>query len=95
MLQLEVEATALSKEKDPSSKARLQKVQEEISRLKEELVPLKLKYENEKGRLDKIRSLKTKLEELKIKAQDAERRYDVAKAADLKVNDLKKFFLFL
>ncbi|KAJ3028486.1 UNVERIFIED_CONTAM: Chaperone protein ClpB1, partial [Siphonaria sp. JEL0065] len=83
-LQLEIEATALAKEKDTASQQRLIKVREEMSKIKEELKPLKLRYEAERGRLDEIRELKVKLDELKIKIQNAEMNYDLALAADLK-----------
>ncbi|KAJ3026269.1 UNVERIFIED_CONTAM: hypothetical protein HDU68_005935 [Siphonaria sp. JEL0065] len=83
-LQLEIEATALAKEKDTASQQRLVKVREEMSKIKEELKPLKLRYEAERGRLDEIRELKVKLDELKIKIQNAEHNYDLALAADLK-----------
>ena len=83
-LRLEIEATALGKEKDASSKARLVKVQEKIARLDEEMKPLQLLYEQEKGRIGEMRNLKSKLDELRWKATDAERRKDLALAADLK-----------
>ncbi|KAJ3024356.1 hypothetical protein HKX48_000032 [Thoreauomyces humboldtii] len=84
-LQLEVEATALEKEHaDAASQQRLVKVHEEISRLKEQLKPLKLRHEQEKGRIDEIRTLRSKHDELVHKIADAERRYDLALAADLK-----------
>lgn len=93
ILQLEIEALALSKEKDPSSQQRLQKVKEEMARLREEVKPLKAKYDSEKGRGDELRALNQKLEQLKNKIADAERRYDLALAADLKygaVPDIEK-----
>lgn len=43
-LQLDVEATALSQEKDDASKQRLKQVKEELSKIREELKPLKLKH---------------------------------------------------
>ncbi|KAJ1649114.1 hypothetical protein IWQ61_009693 [Dispira simplex] len=92
-LQLEIEATALAKEKDAASKARLKQVKKEMARIKEELRPLKAKYEHEKGRLDDIRKLKVKLDELRTKADEAERRYDLAQAADIRyyaIPDIEK-----
>ncbi|KAI8621667.1 P-loop containing nucleoside triphosphate hydrolase protein [Chytriomyces sp. MP71] len=83
-LQLEIEATALGKEKDAASQGRLAKVQEEMAKIKEQLKPLKLRFQGEKGRLDEIRDLKTKLDELKVKIAKAEMNYDLALAADLK-----------
>jgi ATP-dependent Clp protease ATP-binding subunit ClpB len=84
LLQLEVEEMALQKEKDQASAQRLNKVREEIARIKEQLKPLQLKYDSEKGRLDDIRDLNQKLETLKAKAADAERRRDVQLTADLR-----------
>lgn len=92
-LQLEVEATALGKEKDPASQQRLIKVREEMSRISEELKPLKLKYELDKGRINEVRDLNQKLQDLKTKAEEAERHYDLAKAADIRyyaIPDLEK-----
>merc|ERR1712232_1397668 len=45
IMQLEIEATALTREKDKASKNRLKNVQSEIENLKEELQPLKEKWE--------------------------------------------------
>ena len=93
LLQLEIEATALAREKDNSSKERLDKVNIDISKIKEEMSPLRLKYNSEKKRTDEIRAMNSKIEELKIKAMDAERRYDLALAADLKygaIPDIEK-----
>ncbi|KAG0314695.1 hypothetical protein BGZ99_007920 [Dissophora globulifera] len=83
-LQLEVEATALGKEKDAASQHRLVKVREEMSKISEELKPLKLKYELDKGRINEVRDLNQKLQDLKNKADEAERRYDLAMAADIR-----------
>lgn len=83
-LQLEVEAAALSKEKDESSRQRLEKAKEEMAEIEEKLRPLKARYENDKDRFDEIRRLKQKLDELRAKADDAERRTDIQTAADLR-----------
>ncbi|KAL1927179.1 hypothetical protein VTP01DRAFT_5142 [Rhizomucor pusillus] len=82
--QLEIEAMALSKEKNnKESQERLSKVREEMAHIQEELKPLKLKYEMDKGRLDEIRDLKQKLDELKGKAMEARNRYDLDTASDI------------
>ncbi|CAG8509891.1 1866_t:CDS:2 [Ambispora gerdemannii] len=83
-LQLEVEATALAKEKDEESRQRLSKVKEEMAAIQEKLRPLKAKYELDKGRLDEIRELKQKLDVLKAKVIEAENNYQLEKTADLR-----------
>ncbi|KAI7903441.1 P-loop containing nucleoside triphosphate hydrolase protein [Cokeromyces recurvatus] len=82
--QLEIEAKALGKEKNnKESQERLQAVKEEMSRIDEELKPLKLKYEATKKHIDEIRDLKQKIDELKAKATEAKNRYDLDAAADI------------
>eukprot|EP01124_Arcella_intermedia_P007684 TRINITY_DN1474_c0_g1_i1.p1 TRINITY_DN1474_c0_g1~~TRINITY_DN1474_c0_g1_i1.p1 ORF type:complete len:907 (-),score=230.63 TRINITY_DN1474_c0_g1_i1:44-2764(-) len=83
-LQLEVEATALEKEKDDMSKTRLEKVKEMLSDINEELAVLVAQYEREKSSIDQINQLKIKLENLNKQIIEAERRRDIEKAADLK-----------
>ncbi|KAJ3042966.1 hypothetical protein HDV00_006273 [Rhizophlyctis rosea] len=93
LLQLEVEATALAKEKDPASQQRLTKVHQEMSKIKEQLKPLQLRYESEKGRVDEVRQLQQKLETLKNKLADALRRRDIETASDLQhyaIPDIQK-----
>ncbi|KAJ1927110.1 hypothetical protein FBU59_007251, partial [Linderina macrospora] len=81
--QLEIERIALQKEKDDSSRMRLEAVGKEIGQINEELRPLKLRYESEKGLLDEIRAANQKMDELRHKAEEARRRHDLERAADM------------
>ncbi|PVU99482.1 hypothetical protein BB559_000675 [Furculomyces boomerangus] len=83
-LQLEIEETALSKEKDDASKARLANVKTELLQIRDHLHPLKLRYQQEAKILDQIRQESKKIEELKQKAEEAERHRDLEKAADIR-----------
>ena len=87
-LQLEVEATALAVEKDAGSKDRLAKVQEELASVKERLAPLRLKYEEERSRVDSVRKLQQKLADTKHKLEVARREGDTSKVADLQYGAL-------
>ncbi|CAF1666421.1 unnamed protein product, partial [Adineta ricciae] len=92
-LQLDVEATALSQEKDEASKQRLKQVKEELSKIREELKPLKLRHQAEKQRVDELRKLKQKMENLQVKMAQAEREKNLALVADMKygaIPDLEK-----
>jgi ATP-dependent Clp protease ATP-binding subunit ClpB len=85
LLQLEVEETALSKEKnDIGTKQRLEAVRQQISKLREELGPLKMKWDAETSLLNELRTRSAKMEELKMKMTEAERNRNLAYAADLK-----------
>ena len=84
-LQLEIEATALEKEKkDPMSKARFEKVKEELAKIEDQMKPLKLKYEQEREKVEKIAQMKKKLENVRQKIDEAERRRDLTTVADLR-----------
>ncbi|KAK4702684.1 ATP-dependent Clp protease ATP-binding subunit ClpB, partial [Phenoliferia sp. Uapishka_3] len=88
-LQLEIELQALKTElsrnkKDEVAKGKIKEVQEGISRLDEELAPIKARYEAEKAKSEELQDIRKKIDTLKAKADDAERRYDLATAADLR-----------
>ncbi|KAL0591505.1 hypothetical protein ABG067_001103 [Albugo candida] len=92
-LQLQVEATALTKEKDEVSKQRLKKVQTELNTINDQLHPLMLQHQAEKERVNEVRRLKDKLQQLQLKVQKAERNQDLATVADLKyyaIPDIQK-----
>eukprot|EP00980_Cylindrotheca_fusiformis_P002240 scaffold517_cov119-Cylindrotheca_fusiformis.AAC.23 len=92
ILQLEIEATALKKEKDKNSKKRLKDIQVEIENLRDEVAPLNAKWEADRGRANELKDIKAKLANLEAKATQAERVGDYEKAADLKygaIPDLK------
>mmetsp|Transcript_20043 Transcript_20043/g.55731 ORF Transcript_20043/g.55731 Transcript_20043/m.55731 type:complete len:921 (-) Transcript_20043:190-2952(-) len=92
ILQLEIEATALKRENDKSSKKREKELRQEISNLTEAVAPLNAKWEAERGRADELKEVKEKLEVLEAKRLQAERIGDYEKAADLKygaIPDLK------
>ena len=83
-LQLQVEATALAQEKDKPSKLRLKAVRKELSNIEDQLKPLLLKFQNERGRVEELRDFQEKLDTLKSKALKAERQGDLQTAADLR-----------
>jgi ATP-dependent Clp protease ATP-binding subunit ClpB len=64
----------LEREKDQSSKDRLQLARKAIADVGEQLQPLKAAYENEKKRGDEVNEVRKKIDDLKAKADDAERR---------------------
>ena len=92
IIQLEIESTALSREKDRGSKKRQKDIQSLIANLREELAPLSARWEADRGRANELKQVKEKLASLEAKAASAERSGDYEKAADLKygaIPDLK------
>lgn len=83
IMQLEIERQAVKKETDSASLERLNKIEEELARLREEKDRLDAKWQAEKNRIQKIRELKSRLEEYRHLVQQAERRGDLEKAAEI------------
>jgi len=84
ILQLQIESTALGREKDKASKKRRDNIQGEIANLKEELAPLNAKWQADRGRADELKEIKERLASYEAKVGQAERMGDYEKAADLK-----------
>lgn len=68
LVDTQVEETALKKEKDPVSKARLEEARQELATLQEQLHPLLMRYRSEKSRLDEINVLRKKREDYMVRA---------------------------
>ncbi len=84
IIQLQIEEQALTKESDPASKERLEKVREEIARLSVQSSDLKRTWQQEKKVIMEIRELKERYERAKNDAARAEREGDLSRAAELK-----------
>ena len=82
--QFEIERQALKKETDKVSKERLATLEKQLAELSEKRTSLRLRWEQEKEVIGKIRSLKGQLEEVRAEADRAERSADFAKAAELR-----------
>jgi len=92
-LQLEIELSALKREKDGASKKRKQNVKKELQNIEEQLRPLNIQWAYQRSRVDELKALKEKLERLHKKALDARRKGDIAAASDLEyyaIPDTKK-----
>ena len=83
LMQLQIEQQALSKEDDPSSRNRLEKINAELADLKNTRDTMHLRWENERNAIEGIRDKKSRLEELRTQESIAERNGDFAKAAEI------------
>ncbi len=86
--QYEIEIQALKKEKDKASISRMEKINKELSNLKEKADSMKTHWQHEKEIIKNIRNLKEEIEKTKIEAERAERDADLQKAAELKYGKL-------
>src|SRR5438094_2941142 len=84
IMQLEIEREALRKESDAGSRARLEKLEQELSRLQADAQKLRAQWEREKAAIERPRQLRKKIEETKVEIEKAERAADFAKAAEMR-----------
>lgn len=84
VMQFEIEEAALKKEKDKSSRERLQILQKELADLRDQADAMRVQWENEKQELDGVRTLREEIEQTKREIEEAERQYDLNRAAELK-----------
>jgi ATP-dependent Clp protease ATP-binding subunit ClpB len=83
IMQLEIEREALRKESDEGSKARLIRLEEELSRHQEDLSGKRLHWEKEKELIQEIRSLTEALDLLRGEEEKAKRDNNLERAAEL------------
>ncbi len=88
IVQLEIEKQALKKEKDKSAKIKLDKLNKELSELKEKRDVLKVRWQKEKELIDRINALKEQMDSLKIEEQNAERKGELEKVAEIRYGKL-------
>ncbi|OGY25604.1 MAG: ATP-dependent chaperone ClpB [Candidatus Woykebacteria bacterium RBG_16_43_9] len=84
ILQLEIEAAALKKEKDPASRERLKQIESEIESEKKRFNSLEAQWKKEKDAINKLRTANSELERSKVALEQAEREADLNKAAEIK-----------
>ena len=84
VLRLEIEETALAKEKDDASKRRLDALRAELAEARETSKDIKLHWEKEKASVQKTRKLREEIDATRIEMDKAERGYDLNKVAELR-----------
>ena len=83
IMQLEIELTALKKEKDPASVERRQNIERELAELKEQSSGMKAQWQKEKESLGAVGKIKQQIDQARIEAEQATRAGDLAKAAEI------------
>ncbi|MCF8091291.1 MAG: ATP-dependent chaperone ClpB [Desulfotignum sp.] len=82
--QAQIERQALLKEKDPASRERLEKLEKDIAWMSEEIGPLKMHWDSEKGLIQQISGIREELDRCQTQAQVAERAGDLEKVAQIR-----------
>jgi ATP-dependent Clp protease ATP-binding subunit ClpB len=90
IMQLEIERQALRKEVDPGSRERLQKLEQELTALKEGSERLRRQWDEEKRAIAAIRETKERIEAVRHQIEEAERKADLEAAARLRYGTLRE-----
>ncbi len=88
ILQLEIERTSLSKEKDDASKSRLKKLDAELANLKEKSTALTAQWQNEKAAINAVSVIQSQIDAAKTELEQVERSGDLQKAAEIQYGKL-------
>ncbi|KAF5957541.1 hypothetical protein HYC85_004766 [Camellia sinensis] len=88
VLKLEMERLSLMNDTDKASKDRLNRLEAELSLLKERQAQLNEQWEHEKTVMTRLQSIKEEIDRVNLEIQQAEREYDLNRAAELKYGSL-------
>ena len=80
---LKLEEMALKREKDEGSKARLEKLREDLADRRTRLEVLELRWEKERADLNRVGNLKEKVDSLRVRAERAQREGNLEEASRL------------
>ncbi len=84
VMRLEIEETALRKEKDKASAERLDLLRKELADSRAEADAMRAQWEKEKSAIETVRTLRGTLEKARQDAEEAERNYNLEKVAQLR-----------
>jgi len=88
IIQLEIERQSLKKETDASSQERREKIERELSELRESMDKMKLHWSGEKEAIKSIQTIKGRIEALKNEEMKAQREGNLARAAEIRYGKL-------
>ncbi|MGR6835577.1 ATP-dependent chaperone ClpB [Syntrophomonas erecta] len=88
IMQLEIEAAALDKEKDQASRERRENILKQLQDLRGEADSMKAQWEAEKQAISRVRQIKKEIEACRTEMEKAERNYDLNRIAELKYGRL-------
>ena len=88
IMQLEIEQTALRKEKDEDSRKRLTNLESELADLKESASRLRLKWQNEKDVINAVSIVGSDIELARQQMEEAKRQGDLNRAAQIQYGTL-------
>jgi ATP-dependent Clp protease ATP-binding subunit ClpB len=90
IMQLEIEREVLKKEKDAQSRARLEKLEQELANVNEQRRSLELQLGQERELLQAVTHLKEQIDQVRLEVERAQRQQDWERAARLQYSELAR-----
>ncbi len=90
VMRMEIEETALKKEKDKASKERLATLRKELAELKGKADSMRRQWEKEKQSIQHIREKREELDRVRQESAEAERAYDLERVAKLRHGEIPR-----
>lgn len=90
ILTLQIELESLRKEDDVASAERREKLEAELKDCRQEAETLTVKWQEERGKLDKIKQAKEELEKVRRELESAQRDNDYGRASELKYSEIPR-----
>ncbi len=84
VMRLEIEETALKKEKDKASKERLEVLRKELADLKADADAMQSQWDKEKRSIADVRAIREQLDRARQESEEAERAHDLERVAKLR-----------
>ncbi|MDP9349032.1 MAG: AAA family ATPase, partial [Gemmatimonadota bacterium] len=88
IVQLEIERQALSRESDPESRERLERLEHDLAELREKSSGMKAQWQSEKQVIADLREMKERLDSLRVEAERATRVGDLTRAAEIQYGEI-------
>jgi ATP-dependent Clp protease ATP-binding subunit ClpB len=88
IMQLEIEQSALKKEKDKASQERLAKLNAELAGLRETAAGLRARWQNEKDVIGRLREIQKEIDDLKTEQEQAKRKGQLDRAAEIQYGEI-------
>jgi ATP-dependent Clp protease ATP-binding subunit ClpB len=89
IMQLEIERQALQREKDKSSRERLDRIEQELADLRERASELHTRWQAEKEVIASVQKIKEQIEQTRLEIERAERNAELEKVARLRYGTLR------
>lgn len=91
IMQLEIEQTAIKKDKSDTAKARKSEIESDIEKLQIQATNLEKQWQQEKAIISEIHDANEKLESLRIQLEQAERDADLGRASKIMYGDIPEY----